>query len=228
MSKQIKDALRLLVLTVVAGAALGVVYNVTKGPVAEAAQEKEQAAYKSVVPEAEKYEEIDNVDFNDANIATTMQPILADAPGVQSDITIDKVLVGVDGNQVVGTVVNVTSHDGYNGDISYSVGIDAEGKINKVEFLSISETPGLGMQAKTNPEHLEQYVGVASDNFTVVKDGSGNLKKDVADKTENIDSLSGSTITSKSVNNGINAAVVTAKTVYSTPGLKTVGGVPIG
>ncbi|MEE0464829.1 MAG: RnfABCDGE type electron transport complex subunit G [Lachnospiraceae bacterium] len=228
MSKQIKDALRLLVLTVVAGAALGVVYNVTKGPVAEAAQEKEQAAYKSVVPEAEKYEEIDNVDFNDANIATTMQPILADAPGVQSDITIDKVLVGVDGNQVVGTVVNVTSHDGYNGDISYSVGIDAEGKINKVEFLSISETPGLGMQAKTKLEHLEQYVGVASDNFTVVKDGSGNLKKDVADKTENIDSLSGSTITSKSVNNGINAAVVTAKTVYSTPGLKTVGGVPIG
>lgn len=228
MSKQIKDALRLLVLTVVAGAALGVVYNVTKGPVAEAAQEKEQAAYKSVVPEAEKYEEIDNVDFNDANIATTMQPILADAPGVQSDITIDKVLVGVDGNQVVGTVVNVTSHDGYNGDISYSVGIDAEGKINKVEFLSISETPGLGMQAKTKPEHLEQYVGVASGNFTVVKDGSGNLKKDVADKTENIDSLSGSTITSKSVNNGINAAVVTAKTVYSTPGLKTVGGVPIG
>ena len=211
MSKQIKDALRLLVLTVVAGAALGVVYNVTKGPVAEAAQKKEQAAYKSVVPEAEKYEEIDN-----------------DAPGVQSDITIDKVLVGVDGNQVVGTVVNVTSHDGYNGDISYSVGIDAEGKINKVEFLSISETPGLGMQAKTKPEHLEQYVGVASDNFTVVKDGSGNLKKDVADKTENIDSLSGSTITSKSVNNGINAAVVTAKTVYSTPGLKTVGGVPIG
>ena len=149
MSKQIKDALRLLVLTVVAGAALGVVYNVTKEPVAEAAQKKEQAAYKSVVPEAEKYEEIDNVDFNDANIATTMQPILADAPGVQSDITIDKVLVGVDGNQVVGTVVNVTSHDGYNGDISYSVGIDAEGKINKVEFLSISETPGLGMQAKT-------------------------------------------------------------------------------
>ena len=109
MSKQIKDALRLLVLTVVAGAALGVVYNVTKEPVAEAAQKKEQAAYKSVVPEAEKYEEIDNVDFNDANIATTMQPILADAPGVQSDITIDKVLVGVDGNQVVGTVVNVTS-----------------------------------------------------------------------------------------------------------------------
>ena len=228
MSKQIKDALRLLVLTVVAGAALGVVYNVTKEPVAEAAQKKEQAAYKSVVPEAEKYEEIDNVDFNDANIATTMQPILADAPGVQSDITIDKVLVGVDGDQVVGTVVNVTSHDGYNGDISYSVGIDAEGKINKVEFLSISETPGLGMQAKTKPEHLEQQVGIASDNFTVVKDGSGNLKKDVADKTENIDSLSGSTITSKSVNNGINAAVVTAKTVYSTPGLKTVGGVPIG
>ena len=67
MSKQIKDALRLLVLTVVAGAALGVVYNVTKEPVAEAAQKKEQAAYKSVVPEAEKYEEIDNVDFNDAD-----------------------------------------------------------------------------------------------------------------------------------------------------------------
>ena len=148
--------------------------------------------------------------------------------GYTSD-DISEVAEGKDASgETVGYVVNVTSHDGYNGDISYSVGIDAEGKINKVEFLSISETPGLGMQAKTKPEHLEQYVGIASDNFTVVKDGSGNLKKDVADKTENIDSLSGSTITSKSVNNGINAAVVTAKTVYSTPGLKTVGGVPIG
>ena len=49
MSKQIKDALRLLVLTVVAGAALGVVYNVTKEPVAEAAQKKEQAAYKMCI-----------------------------------------------------------------------------------------------------------------------------------------------------------------------------------
>ena len=55
MSKQIKDALRLLVLTVVAGAALGVVYNVTKGPVAEAAQEKEHSAYKSFFHEDEKY-----------------------------------------------------------------------------------------------------------------------------------------------------------------------------
>ncbi|GAB6160675.1 RnfABCDGE type electron transport complex subunit G [Howardella ureilytica] len=228
MSKQVKDALRLLLLTVVAGAALGVVYNVTKGPVAEAAQKKQEQAYKLVVPEADKYEEIDNTDYNDSNIESTMKPVLANAPGVHSDISVNKVLVGLKGDKVVGTVVNVTSHDGYNGDISYSVGVDAEGRVNKVELLSIAETPGLGMQAKTKPEHLEQYVGVASDNFTIVKDGTGNLKKDVKDKTEKIDSLSGSTITSKSINNGINAAVVTAKTVYSTPGLKTVGGVPIG
>ena len=220
MNKQIvHDALILTAFTLVIGVILGAVYGITKTPIDKANEQTKKEAYQAVFKDADAFNEKE-YDADEAD------KLVADAG---YDDTIDDVeeAVDKDGN-ALGYVITVTAKDGSQGSITFSVGIQNDGTVNGYSITDISETPGLGMQAKTKPEHLEQYVGVASDNFTVVKDGSGNLKKDVADKTENIDSLSGSTITSKSVNNGINAAVVTAKTVYSTPGLKTVGGVPIG
>lgn len=42
-----------------------------------------------------------------------------------------------------------TSAKGYGGDIDLMVGIDTSGKVTGVSILSISETAGLGMNAKT-------------------------------------------------------------------------------
>ena len=65
-------------------------------------------------------------------------------------------------------------------------------------FKKIDETVGLGMNAK-NEEFRNQYVGKKVDHFQVVKNGKQN--------EDEVDSLSGATITSKAMTNGINGAL---------------------
>ena len=95
-----------------------------------------------------------------------------------------------------------------------------------ISLLSISETPGLGMKAKEDPTFLEQYNDVMTDKFSVVKDGSGNSGKDV-DKGSNIDAITGSTITSKSITGGVNSALSAFRALDASEGLKTTGGVTL-
>ena len=65
------------------------------------------------------------------------------------------------------------------------------------EFLTINETAGLGMNAQ-NPEFMDQFIG---------KEGSFNLVKDGASGDNDIQALSGATITSTAVTNAMNAAL---------------------
>ena len=65
--------------------------------------------------------------------------------------------------ETVGYVVNVTSHEGYGGDIDISVGIREDGTVTGIEMLSISETAGLGMKAK------EAYVGIVRSNTRLIR-----------------------------------------------------------
>ena len=76
--------------------------------------------------------------------------------------------------------------------------INQQKEITGVEILSIDETVGLGMNAK-NKEFRDQYKGKKVDRFEVVKTGKQS--------DEEIDSLSGATITSKAMTSGINGAL---------------------
>ena len=76
--------------------------------------------------------------------------------------------------------------------------INQQKEITGVEILSIDETVGLGMNAK-NKEFRDQYKGKKVDRFEVVKTGKQS--------DEEIDSLSGATITSKAMTGGINGAL---------------------
>ena len=87
-------------------------------------------------------------------------------------------------------------------------------------ILSISETAGLGMRAKTDPTFLAQFNGASVDKFTVVKDGTGSSSED------KIDAIGGSTVTSKAVTKGINTALAVFKELKS-ENVKTVGGASI-
>ena len=89
-------------------------------------------------------------------------------------------------------------NDGFGGDIEIIIGINLQKEITGVEILSIDETVGLGMNAK-NEEFRNQYVGKKVDHFQVVKNGKQN--------EDEVDSLSGATITSKAMTNGINGAL---------------------
>ena len=101
-----------------------------------------------------------------------------------------------------------TSAKGYGGDIDLMVGIDTSGKVTGVSILSISETAGLGMNAK-NESFINQYIG---------KSGTIGVSKNGASDTE-IQALTGATITSKAVT----SAVYTALSLYSQIGGEKVG-----
>ena len=184
MNKIVKNTLILTAITVVAGLLLGVVYGVTKDPIAKAQEEAKQEAFRSVLSDAETFES--DTEF-DADAASA----LLKENGYTSD-DISEVAEGKDSSgETVGYVVNVTSHEGYGGDIDISVGIREDGTVTGIEMLSISETAGLGMKAK-EADFIEK--------FTYTKTGESG--------DDMIDAISGATITTNAVTNAVDSALV--------------------
>ena len=185
MNKIIKNTVILTLITLIAGICLGAVYEITKEPIAQAQDAAKKEAWQQVFPDA---------DVNDFELVDVDQKAADKAIkdlGVKA--TIDEVCtVGEEGY-----VVTATDKEGYGGDIKITVGITADGTINGISILSISETAGLGMRA-TEPAFYEQYEGKQAEKFVVSKDGGDG---------EPIDALSGATITSRAVTGAVNAAL---------------------
>ena len=59
MNALIKDCIKLVTITVIAGAALGAVYGITKEPIAAQEEKKQMEAYAAVFPEAAEFAEVD-------------------------------------------------------------------------------------------------------------------------------------------------------------------------
>lgn len=220
MSKQVNDALRLFIITIIAGFALGGIYMVTKEPIAAQELKAQQDAYRAVLGSADDFQELDAPDYAPEYIGETFAELLANDPEGYTNDEITGVVAGVKDGRYEGLVVTVNAHDGYSGDIRYSVGVAPDGTLKGISLLEISETAGLGMRAKTDPSYLEQYKDVNVKKFSVVKDGSG------AGADDKIDAIGGSTITSKAITRGVNAALLAAEKVKN-DGASTVGGVVI-
>mgnify|MGYP005768896751 CR=1 FL=1 len=191
-----KDALILFAITVVAGGCLGGVYEITKEPIERANQAAQIAAYQEVLPEAVDF----NSDGMDEKIAASAEEIASQGYG---NVYIDSAAAAVDasGNNI-GYVVSSTSGDGYGGEVKISVGIDGDGAVTGIAFLSLSETPGLGMNA-TQDSFKGQFAGKNVDKLTVTKSATGADDEIVA--------MSGATVTSEAVTNADNAAIYFAK-----------------
>lgn len=189
----------IFVITLVMGAALGAVYDVTKEPIAEAEEKAKQAAYAKVMDGAAQIVTFSDEELNLENVNAVI------ANNGYKDSTIDEVSIAAnDEGNVMGFVVLVTNHSGYGGDIQMAVGISIDLTIRGISFLSISETAGLGMEAK-NEEFLNQFIGQRGP-FTALPTG-------VVGDTE-IDAISGATITTNAVVNGINAALNFVEVLY--------------
>lgn len=191
MSKILKNTAILTAITLVAGSLLGLVYEITKDPIAVAQENAKQNAYRAVLAEAENFVEFDDFDADEAKAVVT-------EAGYTDDIT--EVVVAVDASgDAIGYVVSVTSHDGYGGDIALSVGILNDGTVKGIETLSIAETAGLGMKA-TEPAFKDQFKDKQVEKFTYTKSGEEGDDK--------IDALSGATITTNAVTNAVDSALV--------------------
>jgi len=197
----IKDAIILCIITLISGLCLGLVYDITKAPIAKAQEATKQAAYKKVFEEAAAFNQ------NEAN-TSAIETNKAAIEGLGlGNVTVDEIVDAVDtGGSVIGHVITSTSNDGYGGAVKVSVGITSEGQVNGSACLSISETAGLGMNA-TKPKFYEQYAGKTVESFNVVKVPSSN--------DNDINAISGATITSRAVTAAVNAALYFAKNCIS-------------
>ncbi|MBR3834884.1 MAG: RnfABCDGE type electron transport complex subunit D [Lachnospiraceae bacterium] len=183
----------LCAITVIMGAALGVVNNITKEPIAKAKQEAKEAAYKEVFPTAAKVATSDKMDDY-----TTINDLVHQMGYPTVDI--DELAVALDSSGAqAGYVVTATTSEGYGGDIQVMVGISIDGTVQGIDFLVLNETVGFGLNAK-EPEFKDQFVGKKVLAFEYTKTG--------ATGDSQIDAISGATITTSAVVDAINAAVM--------------------
>ena len=191
MNKIVKNTLILTAITVVSGLLLGVVYDITKEPIAQAQENTKQEAYRAVLSDASSFEA---VDF-DADSASS----LLSENGYTSD-EITGVVEGTDDSgETIGYVISVQSGEAYDGTLELSVGIATDGTVKGVEMLDISETAGLGMKAD-EAEFKDQFKDKNVEKFTYTKTGE--------DGDDMIDAISGATITTNAVTNAVDSALV--------------------
>lgn len=86
---------------------------------------------------------------------------------------------------------------GYGGAIKMLVAVSADGKVIDYNILSSNETPGLGDNAAKEP-FKSQFKGKQEENLLVVKDPSNK---------DNIQAMTGATISSKAVTLAVKNAV---------------------
>ncbi|MFZ3131978.1 MAG: FMN-binding protein [Desulfosporosinus sp.] len=165
----LKIALNLICACIISGLIIAVVYTLTASTALAKQAELKTLSLKSLVTEADTYQEI---------------------PGK------DEWFAAIKDGQTIAYIVPAESK-GYSGAIELLVAISPDHKVMKYTILESSETPGLGDKAKEEP-FAGQFVGKGVEQLEVTKDPS---------KKELIQSISGSTITSRAVTKAVSEAV---------------------
>jgi len=188
-----RDAIALFLITLVSGLALSYVYEITKSPIAVQQEQKVLKANQAVFTAATSFAK--DEELMKLAETTDLTSLNADYEG----ITIDEISKAYDANkEAIGYNITVSTSQGYSDIITMVIGYSEEGVIQGIEMLSIKETAGLGMKAK-ELEFRNQYIGKEEKQFVVTKTG--------ATSENQIDAISGATITSKAVTNAVNAGI---------------------
>ena len=177
-----KLGLNLLIISAVAALLLALTNSVTASTIAQRNEQANAEARKLVLESAQDFEQVkDAKTYNAKGVEVSEIYEAKDASG-----------------NTVGYTLKVLP-SGYGGTIELMVGIDsAKGQVSGINVVSNSETAGLGAKA-TNPEFSDQYKGKPLEELSVLKNGTPG-------DTE-IKAISGATITSTAVTNGVDAAI---------------------
>ena len=177
-----KLGLNLLIISAVAALLLALTNSVTASTIAQRNEQANAEARKLVLESAQDFEEVKDVKTDNSKGVKVSEIYEAkDASG-----------------KTVGYTLKVLP-SGYGGTIELMVGIDsAKGQVSGINVVSNSETAGLGAKS-TDPEFSDQYKGKPLEELSVLKNGTPG-------DTE-IKAISGATITSTAVTNGVDAAI---------------------
>ena len=175
----------LAVICLVSAAILGLVNKVTVGPIQANTEKTVQESLRTVMPIDGDYEDVtDQYSGGDVTVDVTGSVVPVKAIYKAGD---------------EGYVVESMSPNGFGGALDMMAGVDNDGNVTGIAIISHAETSGLGSKS-TDPEWQAQFKGV---NGTVgmTKDGY------------QINAITGSTITSRAVCDGVNAAIAVVETL---------------
>lgn len=175
----------LAAICLVSAAVLGLINSVTVGPIAANTEKTVQESLRTVMP-------IDG-DYEDVTDQYSGDPVTVDVTGVT--VPIKAVYKAAD----EGYVVESMSPNGFGGALDMMAGVDNDGNVTGIAIISHAETSGLGSKS-TDPEWQAQFKGV-NGTIGVTKDGY------------QINAITGSTITSRAVCDGVNAAIAVVETL---------------
>jgi H+/Na+-translocating ferredoxin:NAD+ oxidoreductase subunit G len=162
----------LVLVTGIAAAALGYVYDLTKEPIEAAKLKAQTEAITQVLPAFDE-------------LGTSFKAV-----GEEGADSLE-FFPAYKGGELVGTAIKTYTNLGFSGHISIMAGIDKEGNFSGYSVLEHGETPGLGAKMDSwfkNQEKPKQNVigkSPATTKFTVSKDGG------------DIDAITASTISSR-------------------------------
>ncbi len=166
--------LSLGIITAVAGALLGVVYDSTKEPIAAMQKEQQVAAIREVAPPFDNDPEADAWKTDVDGYSFVVYPAYMQG-------------------KLQGAAVMGGSMNGFAGEITVMCGFDLDGTVRNYQVLSQAETPGLGSKMQLwfrDPSGARSVIGKnpATTPFYVTKDQASNGQ---------IDAITAATISSR-------------------------------
>ncbi|MDO5733086.1 MAG: RnfABCDGE type electron transport complex subunit G [Eubacteriales bacterium] len=167
----------LLSICLITSALLAYTNQITAPIIEKMALEKENEARLQVVDTAKTFSEAKTVDLDDRTF-TYYEAYQDDSSPM--------------------AYIFITDGPGYGGAVTVMTGITTEGELTGISILDLSETAGLGMNA-TKPEFQAQYktLSAASPVEVVKNPPNGNQ----------IQALTGATVTSRAVTTAVNTAI---------------------
>lgn len=179
MNRVVKMLLNLGILGGLSGAILSGVFNVADPMIQKNKERELQEAIFTVLPSATDYVPLEKV--------VGKEPLV--------------VYAGLDGDDELVGLAFKADGNGFSGNVGLMVGLGSEYlELKGIEVLEQIETPGLGDRIR-NPEFKDQFRGVK------VKPKVEYIKYRKPEKPNQIQAITGATISSEAVVNNINRAV---------------------
>ncbi len=167
--------------TIVAGAVLGGMYELTKGPIEKQTLETQLKAIAAVAPKFDNNPKAEACSLNVEGISCVVFPAR-------------------EHGQLVGAAVEATTMEGFGGEITMMCGFDRAGDVTDYTVLRHAETPGLGSKMELwfrDPTGARSIIGKnpGKTKFRVSKDAGGE-----------IDGITAATISSRAFLGAVRAA----------------------
>jgi electron transport complex protein RnfG len=188
----IKYTLILIFVGVLAAAILAGVYSLTMVPIKKYQKDNLLISQKAVLPEAQNFED-------KQMRGELLKKFLELYGSVESETNF---YLGMVDQKPVGVIFKVAPR-GYAGVIKMLVGIDLEGRVRGIKILEQRETPGLG--ARITDEKFKNT------GRPFVAQFFGKAIADPLQPTKDIEAITGATISTGGVCNGVKQALVLFK-----------------